>query len=245
MEKIFHIWRELLHILYPVRCPICDRPVHTDFGCHVYPICDTCKGRVEYVKEPACKRCGKPITDERGEFCGDCLRKRHAFTQGKALWVYRGCVKQSIYRLKYSNRREYGLAYAQELARIYGGWIRRKGIDMIIPIPLHKKRRRQRGYNQAEIIAKELGRLLKLPVYGKLLVRNVYTRPQKELNDKERKNNLKKAFKIVQNNVQLKHILLVDDIFTTGSTIDGAAEVMREAGASEVYFVSVSIGRGY
>ena len=116
---------------------------------------------------------------------------------------------------------------------------------MILPVPLHRKRRRQRGYNQAGIIAEEIGRQMGIPVLGNLLVRCVDTRPQKELNDKERKNNLKNAFKIVQNNVQLKRILLVDDIFTTGSTMDGAAEVLKEAGASDVYFVSVSIGRGW
>lgn len=147
--------------------------------------------------------------------------------------------------MKYGNRREYGLAYAQELVRQYGGWIRRNNIQAIIPIPLHKKRRRQRGYNQADIIAKEIGRLMDLPVYAKMLLRCVQTRPQKELNDKERKNNLKKAFKIAENEVQLDHILLVDDIYTTGSTVDGAAHALREAGASSIYVVCVSIGRGY
>ncbi len=200
---------------------------------------------VEYVREPACKRCGKPVSDVRAEFCGDCLRQSHVFDQGKALWVYKGDVKRSIYRLKYSNRREYGISYGQEIVRVYGGWIREKGIQIILPIALHKKRLRQRGFNQAEIIAEEIGRQMQIPVYGNLLLRCIHTRPQKELDDKERKNNLKKAFKIAPNNVQLNHILLVDDIYTTGSTMDGAAGVLKEAGASRVCFVSVSIGRGY
>lgn len=245
MKHIPSIIRELLHILYPKRCPICDGVVDTLLLGREYPICEKCRNKVEYVKEPACKKCGKPLTDEQGEYCRDCIRHSHEFTQGKALWVYKGCVKASIYRLKYSNRREYGISYAQELVEQYGSWIRHKNVEGIIPIPLHKKRARQRGYNQADIIALEMGRLLGLPVYRHLLKRCVYTRPQKELNDKERKNNLKKAFKIGEYKVQLNHVLLVDDIYTTGSTMDGAAEVLHAAGVPEIYAVSVSIGRGY
>lgn len=245
MNQLSRLWKESLHLLYPLRCPICDRTIPGSFGKWEYPICPECQRSIEYVGEPACKKCGKPVTDQRTEFCGDCMRQTHGFTQGKALWVYRDEVKQSVYRLKYANRREYGIAYGQELVRVYGRWIRDRRIQMILPVPLHRKRRRQRGYNQAGIIAEEIGRQMGIPVLGNLLVRCVDTRPQKELNDKERKNNLKNAFKIVQNNVQLKRILLVDDIFTTGSTMDGAAEVLKEAGASDVYFVSVSIGRGW
>ena len=237
--------QSVLHLLYPKRCPLCDRVVYTPFWSREYPICQACREQVEYVREPVCKICGKPLTDERGELCQDCVRHPHAFLQGKALWVYRGLARESVYRLKYSNRREYGLAYAQELVRRYGDWIRRSRIEAIVPIPLHRKRRRQRGYNQAEIIAGEIGRLAGLPVYRQLLVRCIPTRPQKELNDRERKNNLKKAFKVVGNKVQLDHILLVDDIYTTGSTMDGAAEALRKAGVSHIYALSVTIGRGY
>lgn len=245
MNLFFRHWKEILHLLYPVRCPFCDELVGSEFGKWEYPICPQCRETIEYVREPACMKCGKPLEDERAEYCGDCTRKEHLFDQGKALWVYKGAVRQSIYRLKYGNRREYGIAYAQELAGRYGTWIRSRDIQLIVPIPLHSKRRRQRGFNQAEIVARELGQQLQLPVCCDLLIRCIDTRPQKELNDKERKNNLKKAFKIARNNVQLEHILLVDDIYTTGSTMDGAAEVLREAGASRIYCINVSIGRGY
>ena len=231
--------------MYPKRCPICDRVADTPFFSREYPICRECRGKTEYVVEPVCKKCGKPLSDERGEFCRDCTRHTHYFTQGKALWVYKGCVKESIYRLKYGNRREYALSYAQELYRQYDGWIRRKQIQAIVPVPLHKKRRRQRGYNQAEIIAMELGRLLEIPVHSGLLLRCIHTKPQKELNDKERKNNLKNAFQTSQKEIPFTRILLVDDIYTTGSTIDGAAKALRETGAEEIYFISVSIGRGF
>lgn len=245
MNYFIRIITGVLHLLYPKRCPVCDRVVDTPLFGDEYPICPDCRSRIVYAAEPACKKCGKPLTDQRREFCRDCSAGSHTFTQGKALLVYKGCVKESIYRLKYSNRREYGISYAQELAAVYGSWIRRKRIRAILPIPLHKKRRRKRGYNQAEIIAAELGRKLGIPVYPDLLIRSIDTRPQKELNDKERRDNLKHAFRTLQDELPFESVLLVDDIYTTGSTMDGAAKALKEAGVREVYFVSVSIGRGF
>ncbi len=245
MNIILRFVMGLLHILYPKRCPICDSIIGGPVFSREYPICRECKEAVEYAAEPVCKKCGKPLTDERKEYCGDCAKRPHSFSQGKALWVYKDSVKASIYRLKYGNRREYGKSYAQELVRQYGRWIERKEIQAVVPIPLHKKRKRQRGYNQADIIAREIGRLTGLPVYSGLLVRCVDTRPQKELNDRERKENLKKAFRLNGDTGELRRVLLVDDIYTTGSTVDGAAEVLKGAGIREIYVLSVSIGRGY
>ena len=129
--------------------------------------------------------------------------------------------------------------------RVYGEWIRRNKIEAIVPIPLHWTKKRQRGYNQAQLLAAEIGKQSGLPVYPNLLKRTRKTKPQKNLNDTGRKNNLKKAFKTQENNVQLSRILLVDDIYTTGSTINEAASELRKAGIEQVYYVSVCIGRGY
>jgi len=245
MGKILPVLTGVLHVIYPKRCPICDRIVSTSFFSSEYPVCDNCKKEIEYVREPACKKCGKPLTDWRREFCPDCMRHAHLFQQGKALWVHKGEIKKSIYRLKYKNRREYARTYGQEIVKQYEHWIRQRGIQAIIPIPLHAARKRQRGYNQAELIAKEIGRQMNIPVYTQVLKRSLHTKPQKNLDDKERKNNLKKAFKIAENDVKLRHVLLVDDIYTTGSTMDGATGALQRAGISPVYCISVSIGRGY
>lgn len=229
----------LLDLLYPLRCPICDNVAETGV-----PICLECRKKVGKIKEPVCKKCGKPLENQRVEYCFDCERKVHSFIQGKALWIYEKEVKASLYRFKYQNKREYAVAYAEETAKQYENWIRKRQIEVIVPIPLHRNRQKQRGYNQAEVFAEELGKILAIPVRTDLLIRVRDTKPQKELNHLERKNNLKKAFKISENIVQLNHILIVDDIYTTGSTIDAAASVLREAGASEVYFCCISIGRG-
>lgn len=118
-------------------------------------------------------------------------------------------------------------------------------MEAVIPVPIHKNRRKKRGYNQAELFARELGKLLELPVDGEILVRTKDTTPQKKLDDRERKNNLKKALKIGKDSVQWKKVLVVDDIYTTGSTVDAAALVLKEAGVEEIYVLSIAIGKGY
>ena len=154
-------------------------------------------------------------------------------------------MKESIGRFKYKNRREYGDFYVQEMLRNCGYAVRSWNIDLIVPIPLHKSRRRKRGFNQAELIAKKLGKELGIPVSVDTLFRTRKTKPQKELNDQERKSNLKNAFEIGKNDLEFKKILLIDDIYTTGSTIDIATTILLEHGAEKVYFLSISIGRGY
>ena len=194
----------ILDIIFPRRCPLCDEVIPPDGK-----ICPECIGNAELVQEPVCKRCGKPIGNARKEYCGDCDRKKHFFDSGKAVFVYQGAVQHSLYRFKYANRREYAAFYGKMACIQYARWISRLGIDAIIPVPLHRKRRRERGYNQAELFAKEIGKRTGIPVETKLLYRCINTRPQKELNDQERKKNLKKAFTIAQNIVQLRKVLLV------------------------------------
>ncbi|MEG0963692.1 MAG: ComF family protein, partial [Lachnospiraceae bacterium] len=209
------------------------------------PVCTACEKKLEYVTEPVCKKCGKPIENEQQEYCYDCKKHNKEYQQGKAVWVHKGEVKASIYRFKYQNRQEYARYYAQEMVRIYGRWITSCCIDGIVPIPIHKSKRRQRGYNQAELIAREIGRTMGIAVYPDLLIRVRKTKAQKELNEQERKKNLKKAFIAKENKVQLSYILLVDDIYTTGSTMNEAANELKSTGVTGVYCICVSIGRGY
>lgn len=208
-------------------------------------ICEPCRLRLHPVTEPLCKKCGKPLSVREAEYCPDCERKKHLYTRGRAALEYDSLMRESIGRFKYNNRREYGNFYVQELLDICGPAVRSWNVDLLIPIPLHKSRRRKRGFNQAELIAKGLGRELGIPVSANCLLRTRKTSPQKELNDQERKNNLKNAFQVVDYDVKFKKVLLIDDIYTTGSTIDAAASVLLESGAEKVYFLSISIGRGY
>lgn len=116
---------------------------------------------------------------------------------------------------------------------------------MIVPVPLHWRRRRKRGYNQAEIVAKYLGELTGIPVETRLVIRKKYTEPQKSLNNKERVRNLKGVFEVRKTTVRQKNILLIDDIYTTGSTIDEISKILLEKGHNKVWFLTISIGQDF
>ena len=229
----------LVQLLFPLRCPVCDEIV-TPYG---EKICLSCMKKLKYVTPPRCFKCGKKLDNEELEYCQDCRKKEHLFVRGRALYDYES-VAPAIYRFKYANRREYADFFGEEISRYLGEEIRRIAPDALIPIPLHKARLKKRGYNQAELLAKAVSRYTGVPVYDKILVRVKNTVPLKRLNPQERQKNLKKAFHINGNDVKLKTIILIDDIYTTGSTMDEVTAVLKAAGVEKVYFITLACGRG-
>jgi ComF family protein len=200
--------------------------------------------KVLFLSEPVCKVCGKQLYGQTQELCEDCRTQKHFFEQGKALLEYEGETRQSLWRFKYRGRAEYGECYGNLIADCYREWLFGLGVRAVIPVPLHPSRRRRRGYNQAELLARPIAQKLHVPLCTDLLVRAKRTRPQKELDDKKRKNNLKNAFKYTRKELQLDKVLLVDDIYTTGSTLDEAAKTLQHAGVQKVYAVYTAVGRG-
>lgn len=225
-------------LLFPLRCPVCDEIV-IPFG---EKICPECVPRRKLLTRSYCMRCGKGVQEQR-ELCEDCRNKNHVFFRGRALYEYESAAA-SIYRFKYGGRQEYAEFYGEEMARFLGEFILGMKPDALIPIPLHRSRQRARGYNQAALLARVLGRHLGVPVLEKYLLRVRKTTPLKQLNPKERQNNLKKAFNIRENDVKLKSVMLVDDIYTTGSTVDEAARVLMACGVERVCFVALACGAG-
>lgn len=228
----------LLDVVFPVRCAVCDRVL--PFGSK--EVCDLCRGKIRYLTQPLCCRCGKKVKEEE-EYCYDCTHKSHWFKEGAAVFPY-DYIRASLYRFKYSGRQEYARFYAGQMGISLGEKVRRWKPQALVPVPLHKKKKRKRGYNQAEVLAVELSKIWNIPVLGDLVIRVKNTRPMKEIDGTKRQNNLKKAFKIGRNDVKLNTIIVVDDIYTTGSTVDAVAKVCREAGIPNIYVLSVSIGHG-
>lgn len=240
MKFVRSISEKALGILYPPRCPICDEI--TEAGGR---ICPACTGKVWEIGEPVCKKCGKPLEDERREYCPDCAAKKHLYTQGKAVFVYGEGIPKSLYRFKYANKREYAEYYAVRAAKRYGAWLKSRKAEVLVPVPMYFWKKRLRGYNQAEIFARALGRNTGIPVDTRLIKRVRNTAPQKTLNDVQRKSNLKNAFQLVPDIVEYTQIVLVDDIYTTGSTMDAVAGVLLDAGVKNIYYICISIGTGY
>jgi ComF family protein len=130
----------------------------------------------------------------------------------------------------------------------YGDWIGQLMPDALIPVPVHKERYRKRGFNQAELVAKELGKYCKIPVISDFLIRVKNTLPQKELSDRERSDNLRHAFSVRNESQELSKlidcVIIIDDIYTTGSTIEACTRTLQEVGVKKVYFLCVCIGQG-
>ena len=206
-------------------------------------VCRKCKEQIVYIKEPYCLKCGKQLGQEEKEYCSDCERIRHYYVQGTALYDY-GSMADSVFRFKYAGRAEYAAFYGKDLFMKKAGWLAGIRPDALVPVPIHPSKMRSRGYNQAYLIARELSGYCGIPVAKELIGRKLRTQPLKNLSHEERQNNLKRAFKILQNDVKLDTIVIIDDIYTTGSTIDAMAKVFMETGIDNIYFMALTIGRG-
>lgn len=231
-----------IRLLYPKHCLFCDEILtFANKG----NFCEKCSLECQWLTKELCNHCGKPLEKNRADHCYDCSKLKHHFTAGRALWLYQEGVKNAIKRYKFEGRHSMHKAFTDELFHFYEehiGW----QIDLITSVPLHLDKLRKRGYNQAALISNRLGKLLQIRTNDSLLKRTKKTLAQKELADAERILNVKDAFVLnKQGSVEGLNILVVDDIFTTGATIDACSSVLKEAGAANVYFLTIAIGKGY
>lgn len=171
-----------------------------------------------------------------------------ALQRGGAVLLYTGQMQESMARFKQGGRAEYGKVYGRLLWDAKREWLQRIREPVLVPVPVHSKRYRKRGYNQAEEIAKEMARLSGLPMRSDLLVRVKHTAPQKELSKRERSRNLQGAFRCRADFRKLclqgKCAIIIDDIYTTGSTVEACSQTLLQAGFDKVYFLCVCIGKG-
>lgn len=238
VEKFFRILGE---VMYPSVCVLCGDVLEygDDRG-----ICCKCEKLFPYIGGDLCSSCGKPLIDISTDLCYDCQKQDHDFVCGRSMWLYDELVKDAIHAFKYHGHRENGHLFAKELIRYYNESIHWP-VDLVVPVPLHPSRKRRRGYNQAADVGRYLASALDIPMADRrALVRVKRTKPQKELTDKERLSNIEKAFESNKKYVRGHKILLIDDIYTTGSTVDGCTRALIDCGAEEVYYLAIAIGRG-
>lgn len=225
-------------LLFPRRCPICDRAMYKERY-----ICFRCEEEQQFLDGNTCFKCGKRLHDDEDIYCYDCRRHRHMYDRGFAVFEYE-YICRSLYRFKYSHRAEYAAYYGEVTAKRLGKALKVHNIEAFVPVPIHRDRYIKRGYNQAEEYAMELSSRTGIPVVNDLIIREKKTKAQKKLNPSEREKNLKKAFKLNSDGVKLQRVCIVDDIYTTGSTIDAMAVLLKKAGVREVYFATIAIGKG-
>lgn len=241
MKKEFNkIAKGAADLLYPRRCPICFDIVQPRGEL----ICPECAKELVPVKSPACKKCGKTVNHERVEYCLDCTKHPKTFEYNMAVFEYNDNASRSMSAIKYKNKREYLDFYTEAAWFRYKKGLRALHAHAVISVPVHPARQRARGFNQAAILARGLSERLQLPVCEKALVRSRKTLPQKELNPEERLKNLRQAFKSGKILPGTETVLLVDDIYTTGSTLEACTHVLKTMGIRRVYTLTLFIGRG-
>lgn len=226
-------------LLFPRRCPVC--------GGVAMPkgrlICPACLKQLSFVSSPACMKCGKEIGSREQEYCADCIRRKKSFTRGFALLNYDSRAAASMAAVKYHNKREYLDFYARAAALRFGKQFRQAGIQVIVPVPVHASRLKTRGFNQAAVLAEKLSAELGIP-WEELLIRVKKTDPQKSLGSAERLKNLRGAFEAEQEAGKWERVLLVDDIYTTGSTAEICSRALLKTGVKQVFVFAVCIGHG-
>lgn len=229
-----------LTLLYPPHCAVCGAGL--DRGRH---LCATCNETARRIKEPFCKTCSQPFDGaiEQEFSCSNCGQRRFHFECAVTCYQSRGIVRELLLRFKYQGeyylRHPLGEWLADGLA---DSRITAEKFDCLVPVPLHPARERERQFNQARTLAKILGRRAGAPVLDCL--RRVRKTPTQTRFDRaERMENLRNAFKMRNNmSVQGKHLILIDDVFTTGSTVDECARVLKKSGAKSVRVLTVARG---
>jgi phosphoribosyltransferase len=204
-------------------------------------ICKTCIKKLPFVKEPYCIKCGKEIISEDSAYCDECNSDRE-FEAGRGLCNYTDEMRHIILKIKYDNKREYIEGFAKLMAIRYEKFIKVSNIDCIMPVPLHSSRKRMRGFNQSDILAKDLSKYLDIHVLHDCLCRVKKTIDQKGLSRTERLHNLDNAFIVKDLPPNIKNILIVDDVYTTGTTIEKCAKVLKDSGANKIYFLTICTG---
>lgn len=237
MAQMMTFASALLDLLFPPRCAGCGRTGAV--------LCARCFAAIQSPTTPLCPRCGRQLSAAATTgVCAACAAghdPRH-LDAARACAAYDGPLRNAVLALKFRGQRR----VAQPLGRLLASEVRRAGWqpDVVVPVPLHRDRRRTRGYNQAELLARACARSLGLPCSTALLVRSRVTRPQVGLSTADRRANVAGAFALAGprdfTRLAGRRVLLVDDVLTTGSTLDAAAEAVRAAGPATVWGLAVA-----
>ena len=226
----------VLEFFLPRLCIFCGGAVPQEAAAAV---CPDCESEIEWVASPLCPCCGKVFSSREGpdHLCGDCQTEPPPFHRARAAVLYHGPVIKAVTRFKYGRRMDC-LPVMQSWLKIPPCLDLVAAADLLVPVPLHPKRLKARGFNQALLLA---GAFPGAPLRREALVRLRHTRPQVGLNPKVRRANVSKAFTVPQaREVKGKNILLLDDLFTTGATVRECARALKRAGARRVEVLTVA-----
>ena len=216
------VWSAFIDLLFPPRCG----------GCRAAGSlwCESCRAAVKPIVPPWCEKCGEPFVTDR--LCANCRAYPLEIEKIRSVAVFDGVLRQAIHRFKY----EHLASLAEPLGDMLADYWRAEQLtaDWLIPVPLHPSRERDRGYNQSELLARQLARRVNVPVRRNGLRRTRATAVQMTLNAAQRRENVAGAFECVEPGVRGIRVVIVDDVGTTGATLDACAQAVLKAGAASV-----------
>lgn len=232
-----HWMKVSVNLLLPARCPGCG-----DYAGVHHRLCGSCWKKLTFITAPFCDRCGDPfVVDQSAPICGNCLHIPPLFTKGRAAFRYDSLIRELILQFKHGD--------ATWLAKPLASWLALNGQDLlmasdvIMPVPLHRWRLFARRYNQATLLARELSHRTQIPLFTNVLVRHKRTESQHGKSRQERQVNVRAVFHIASKKRSLvkgKAILLIDDVWTTGATLNACVKTLKSAGAKDVFVLTLA-----
>ena len=226
------------NLIYPLHCAACKKRLHPldELG-----VCEPCVARIRRNPKPHCQRCGRSL-DNASMLCAECRRRPFHFDRAHSAYLYEGVLKDLIHLFKYRSR----ISLSRLLGRLMTDYLKENddilaGIDVITYVPLSAKRIRVREFNQSKVLALKIAEESGIPVVDVLYKRG-HTRPQNELSRDERLVNLSGAFEAKGETAKEKNILLMDDVMTTGATLDECSKTLKKSGAKTVTCLTLARG---
>lgn len=231
--------------LYPPRCRACAARI---VGPDADYFCSPCWTKIQRIGHPLCDRCGRPFPDAAGDdhTCGGCIARGPQFVRARAWARYpreeneEHPLRQAVQKFKYGRKVSLGKPLGRIMARGCREFLAGCDAELIIPVPLHPKRLRWRGFNQSVLLARHISRTYAIPMDRFLLRRVKQTAPQTQLNEEERRRNVRGAFALApRRTIENLSVLLVDDVYTSGATVDECSRTLRKNGARQVFVLTL------
>jgi len=244
-NMIEYITEGLLNLVFPLNCKICKTPIRESKG---YSICEDCFKTIKLIEQPYCVKCGKPLIpteffiQNREILCFDCKNKKYSFEFSRSTGVYDKVLKKCIHLFKYYGEKKLAKPLGKHMIDyLVKNDEFKKKIDLIIPIPLHKNDLKKRGFNQSILLGRIIGNYFSIPVEEKVLIKKKLTPFQVNLSKKEREKNILKVFSVEKpEEIKGKNILILDDVFTTGSTVEECAKELMKARANNIFVLTLA-----
>jgi ComF family protein len=205
--------------------------------------CGACFSKIHFIQSSLCPRCGIPFAGADGgsHLCGDCIVSKAVYSAARAVGRYESTLLEAIHRFKYNGRISIGEVLGKLMAEFVYPAFNIRDYSLIMPVPLHPKRLRERGFNQSVVLAKEVSKRLHISLDFMTLRRHIYTDPQISLGKKEREVNVRGAFSVTDSaKVKGQEIILVDDVYTSGSTVKECARVLMKNRADRVAVLTLA-----